>query len=151
MAQNNENSYTKGLAIGIIIGGAVGAAVALLLAPKSGAELRRDIAERSGEAYGKASDFASEQSRRIGDYVNEGKVKAEEILKTTRQQAGSLMTEAETLMQDARSRIGQMAQTGIKDNVGRIQDAAQAGAEAFRREMRTPSGTATNENETEVG
>lgn len=122
------------MAVGIILGGAIGAAIALLLAPKSGKELRRDIAERGGEFYDKASDFAREQSLRVGDYVNEGKVRADEIVRSARQQAGSLLNEAETLMSDARSRIGS-AQGVIKDNIGRIQEAAQAGSDAFQREM----------------
>lgn len=134
MSNSNENSYSKGLAAGIIIGGAVGAVLALLFAPKSGKELRQDLAERSGEMYDKASDFAVEQSRKMGEYVNEGKVRADELVRTARQQAGSLLSEAEHLMNDARSRVGS-AQSGIKDNVGRIQDAARAGAEAFQGEM----------------
>lgn len=134
MANSNENSYSKGLAAGIIIGGAVGAVLALLFAPKSGKELRQDIAERSGEVYDKASDFAVEQSRKMGEYVNEGKVRADELVRTARQQAGSLLSEAEHLMNDARSRVGS-AQSGIKDNVGRIQEAARAGADAFQGEM----------------
>jgi gas vesicle protein len=135
MAQHNDNSYGKGLAIGMIVGGAVGAIVALLLAPKSGAELRRDIAERSSELYDRANDFASDQSRRMNEYLNEGKAKAEEIVKTARQQAGTLMSEAESMMNDARARLGQFTQTNIKDNIGRIQDAAHAGTEAFRQEI----------------
>ena len=136
MANNTENgSYSKGLAVGVILGGALGAAIALLLAPKTGKELRRDLAERSSEVYDRANEFAQEQSRRMGDYVNEGKVRADEIVRTTRQQAGSLLNEAESLMSDARSRIG-TAQGNIKDNIGRIQEAAQAGSEAFQREMK---------------
>lgn len=135
MSNNSDNgNYSKGLAIGMIIGGAVGAAIALLLAPKSGKELRRDLAERGGEFYDRASDFAKEQSLKVGDYVNEGKVRADELVRTARQQAGSLLNEAESLMSDARSRIGS-AQGNIKDNISRLQDAAQAGSEAFQREM----------------
>lgn len=134
MATTNESSYSKGLAAGIIIGGAVGAVLALLFAPKSGKELRQDLAERSGDMYDKASDFAVEQSRKMGEYVNEGKVRADELVRTARQQAGSLLSEAEHLMNDARSRVGS-AQSGIKDNVGRIQEAARAGADAFQGEM----------------
>ena len=134
MSNNTEGSFSKGLAAGIVIGGAVGALVALLFAPKSGKELRQDLAERSGDIYDKASDFAQEQSRKMGDYVNEGKVRADELVRTARQQAGSLLSEAEHLMNDARSRVSS-AQSGIKDNVGRIQDAARAGAEAFQGEI----------------
>ncbi|TAE29131.1 MAG: YtxH domain-containing protein [Candidatus Kapaibacterium sp.] len=135
MSQNSDNGgYSKGLAIGMIIGGAVGAALALLLTPKTGKEMRRDIAGRGGEFYDRASEFAKEQSGRMGDYVNEGKVRADELVRTARQQAGSLLNEAETLMSDARSRIG-TAQGTIKDNIGRLQEAAQAGSDAFQREI----------------
>ncbi|MCS6807959.1 MAG: YtxH domain-containing protein [Bacteroidota bacterium] len=134
MANNHEHSFSKGLTLGMIIGGAVGALVALLFAPKSGRELRRDIAERSGELYDKASVFAQEQSEKIGEYINEGRVRAEELVRNARQQAGTLLSEAETLISDARSRMSS-AQYGIKDNISRIQDAARAGAEAFQSEM----------------
>jgi gas vesicle protein len=39
---------------GALIGGAIGAITALVFAPKSGRELRRDIADRSAELYDKA-------------------------------------------------------------------------------------------------
>jgi gas vesicle protein len=134
MANNNESSFSKGLATGIIIGGAVGAAIALLFAPKSGRELRQDLTERSGDLYEKAGAFAEEQSRKMSEYVNEGKVRADEIVRSARQKAGSLLSEAEHLMNDARARMG-ATQSSIKDNVARIQDAARAGAEAFQSEI----------------
>jgi gas vesicle protein len=43
--QQNEGMNAKDFLIGTLIGGLVGAATALLLSPKSGPELRGDIAE----------------------------------------------------------------------------------------------------------
>ena len=43
------NNFSKGLLIGFFTGGALGAALALLYAPKSGKEFRRDIKEKSDE------------------------------------------------------------------------------------------------------
>ena len=40
---SQENGYVKGLFIGLLTGSAIGAIVALLYAPKSGKELRKDI------------------------------------------------------------------------------------------------------------
>ena len=40
---SQDNNLAKGFLIGFLAGGAVGAVVALLTAPKSGKELRADI------------------------------------------------------------------------------------------------------------
>lgn len=41
---------TKSVLLGVLIGGITSAATALILAPKSGREIRQDIASKSGEA-----------------------------------------------------------------------------------------------------
>ena len=83
---------------GLICGAAVGAAIGLLLAPRSGAEMRRTLSdsadrlrEKGREAYGAASDAvgrAVDQGRRaaeagrarVEDAVNEGRaVFAEQV------------------------------------------------------------------------
>ena len=48
MADEN-NGMAKGLMIGFVAGAVAGAVVALLYAPKSGKELRRDIKEKAGD------------------------------------------------------------------------------------------------------
>ena len=74
---SNENNYWKGLVAGTIIGGLAGAVTALLLAPKSGKELRKDIAEKSQDLYDKAADYLSIFEENMGNAVsttvNEGK------------------------------------------------------------------------------
>ena len=61
--QFSEGGRTSGFVVGLLCGAAVGATLGLLFAPKTGTELRRDIADGAGklrrraeEAYGKASD-----------------------------------------------------------------------------------------------
>jgi len=51
----------KSLITGVIVGGVMGAACALLFAPKSGRELRADIAEQ----YGKISDTTGEWVEKV--------------------------------------------------------------------------------------
>lgn len=135
---NQQDNFTKGFLIGALIGGTAGAVAALLLAPKSGVELRRDLAEKSGEWYEKANEYAAEQSKVVGKAVNEGRVRAEQIVRTTKEQAGSILSEAETLMRDVRHRAEHFAgsaQSQVIDNVARIQDAARVGVDTFRNEM----------------
>ncbi|MEI6089584.1 MAG: YtxH domain-containing protein [bacterium] len=60
-----QKDYLKGLALGTFIGGVAGAITALLLAPKSGAELRKDISTKSGEVYGKATDYVADVEKKV--------------------------------------------------------------------------------------
>ena len=64
--------------IGLLVGAAVGAAVGLLLAPKSGAELRHQLADyserfrrRAGETYERASETMSDLAQRGRETVND--------------------------------------------------------------------------------
>jgi gas vesicle protein len=59
--KNNQNSTidTKDFLIGSLIGGIVGATTALLLAPKSGKELRTDLNDQAGQLKGKSSEVAT--------------------------------------------------------------------------------------------
>lgn len=50
---------------GFVIGGLVGAATALLLAPQSGVETRAQIREKGIELKGRAEDIAEETRRRV--------------------------------------------------------------------------------------
>lgn len=52
------NEKSKGLIWGVLIGGIAGSVTALLLAPKSGKELRQDIADGARQAGGKVQEVA---------------------------------------------------------------------------------------------
>ncbi len=54
--ETETNFWTAALA-GFGVGCVVGAAVALMLAPKSGRELRGDIMEKGRDLYGKGKEF----------------------------------------------------------------------------------------------
>ncbi len=59
--KNNQNSNidTKDFLIGTLIGGIVGATTALLLAPKSGKELRTDLNDQAIQLKDKSSEVAT--------------------------------------------------------------------------------------------
>lgn len=62
MSDNNLN--TKDFVIGTLIGGIVGASVALLFAPKSGKELRSDINYGASQAMERANEFKDAAQQR---------------------------------------------------------------------------------------
>jgi len=145
MENNSDHSYMRGFLFGAIIGGAVGAVTALLLAPKSGEELRDDIARRSGEIYGKATDYISTAKDEADKVINQGKTQADRIVMSARTQAENLMHNAEQMIQDAKFRASN-AKEQVGENINRVRDAAKAGAEAFKTEIKS-----TKDVDTELG
>lgn len=53
-----------------LIGAGIGATLALLFAPKSGKEFRRDIADASRKTYRRGADAAQAAGERIGEGVS---------------------------------------------------------------------------------
>jgi gas vesicle protein len=72
---------------GVIIGGLVGAAAALLLAPQSGEETRAIIKERSIELKDRAAETAEEARHRAEMAAIEARHRAEEIAHQARERA----------------------------------------------------------------
>ena len=75
MAKNNSGgSFTFGL----IIGGLVGAAAALLLAPKKGSETRSDLVERSVAMRARAEEIAAQARTQAQGHAAVGVASARE-------------------------------------------------------------------------
>jgi gas vesicle protein len=63
----------------LLIGLGVGAALGLLLAPKTGRQLRRDLRRSYGDALETVSDWSDEARDRIKDVVEKGAEIAEDL------------------------------------------------------------------------
>lgn len=64
-----DNDSGMAFVSGFLLGGLVGAAIGLLLAPKSGAETRAGIAEHSDEWKHRAEDIAGQISHNISPAI----------------------------------------------------------------------------------
>lgn len=74
MARNNGGANVAGAAIlGVLVGGVLGALAGLLLAPASGRETRRRIADTSADARDRTLDFIDESRERMADLVDESR------------------------------------------------------------------------------
>jgi len=78
----------------LIIGGGIGAVIALLFAPKSGKELREDIADASRKGLEKGKEAASQLQERAGEYYETGREKATEFYQTAQGKAGEFSEKA---------------------------------------------------------
>lgn len=77
----------------LLIGAGIGAVVALLLAPKSGQELRSDIADATRKGLEKGKEAAAQLQEKAGEYYEITKEKASEIYHTAQEKAEELSRE----------------------------------------------------------
>ncbi len=81
----------------LLIGGGIGAALALLFAPKSGHELRGDIADVTRKGIEKSKETAALVGERAGDYYEVTREKANELYHTAQEKAGELGEKAKSV------------------------------------------------------
>ncbi|MHB8882407.1 MAG: YtxH domain-containing protein [Thermodesulfovibrionales bacterium] len=69
----DEGFGTGSVLMAFLLGGVVGAGLALLLAPQSGEETRRKIREFTDDVKDKATGFVDQATGKVNEYVDEGK------------------------------------------------------------------------------
>ena len=102
-----------------IMGATVGAVVALLFAPKSGRELREDLADATRKGVDRARETGSQLSSRAGEYYDAAAERAGELASSAR---------------EAVSARGE-----------RFSAAVEAGKQAYREEKRRTESSALTE------
>lgn len=91
--EREETSATTKLTY-LLIGGGIGAIVALLFAPKSGHELRGDIADATRKGLEKSKETAAQLQERAGEYYEVTKERAGELYHTAQDKAGEIKEKA---------------------------------------------------------
>lgn len=84
MTDNEKTAMVKGLVTGTLVGGIIGAAIALLYAPKSGRELRSNLREKTNKLLTDAETAIERAKAKVATAVEETKqriVAEEERLK----------------------------------------------------------------------
>ncbi len=105
----------------LLIGCGIGAVLALLFAPKSGHELRGDIAEATRKGIDRSREAAQQIGDRAGDYYE-----------TTRERAAELYSTAS-------EKVGEVARTARESasrQTGTVAAAIDAGKKAYQEEKR---------------
>ncbi|MDH4136810.1 MAG: YtxH domain-containing protein [Anaerolineae bacterium] len=86
---------------GFVIGGLVGAAVALILAPQSGEETRAQIREKGIELKDRAGELAVEARQKAEELSEEARKKAEELSAETRKKVEEIIADARVRLEEA--------------------------------------------------
>jgi gas vesicle protein len=116
----------------LLIGGGIGAVIALLFAPKSGQELRGDIADVTRKGIDKSREAAQQLGDRAGEYYEQGRERASELYSQASERASGLYSQAA-------EKVGEVAQTA-RDTASRqtstVAAAIDAGKKAYQEEKR---------------
>jgi gas vesicle protein len=105
----------------MLVGAGIGAVVALLFAPKSGHELRGDIADATRKGIDRTREAATQLGERATDYYEGARDRATELYSAGREKAGEVASAA----RDAAQRKG-----------GSLSAAIEAGKQAYHEEKR---------------
>lgn len=105
----------------LLMGAGIGAVVALLFAPKSGQELRGDIADATRKSIDRTREAATQIGDRASDYYEGARDRASELYSAGREKAGEVASAA----REAAQRRG-----------GGFSAAIEAGKQAYREEKR---------------
>jgi len=98
MGRNNdrEDSSAATKLSYLVIGGGIGAVLALLFAPKSGVELRGDIADATKKGIEKGKEAAAQIQEKAGDYYEVSRDKVGELYGSATDKAGDIAEKAKS-------------------------------------------------------
>ena len=139
MGNDNDNISTR--LTYLLIGGGIGAVIALLFAPKSGQELRGDLADATRKGIDKSREAAQQLGERAGEYYE-----------STRERAGELYSQAASkaseVYSQASEKVGEVANTAratAARQTSTVAAAIDAGKKAYQEEKRKTESKAITE------
>ena len=127
--ERDDSSATTKLTY-LLIGGGIGALLALLFAPKSGEELRGDIADVTRKGIEKGKETAAIVGERAGEYYEVARDKTSELYQTGRDKAGEFT---------------EKAREAVASTANPFSAALEAGKDAYSEEKRRGESKAITE------
>jgi gas vesicle protein len=132
MSRENDG-IVKGLLIGLLAGGAIGAVVALLSTPKTGREMRSDIKSKMDDLMDEADTYVGTAKERSAALMSEARKRSESLVTDAKRKATSLMEDADKIITGVREKTGNLVEKS-----GQLKTAVKAGVDAFKEERTRP-------------
>jgi gas vesicle protein len=124
-----KTSTAKGFLLGLLAGGAIGSIAALLYAPKSGKEFRKDIGNKSREVVKETGLYVDSAKTRAAEIISEGRKKAESLISEAKKKAVTISQGTEKLYTQGKE--------FITDETSRVKEALRAGVDSYNDEQKT--------------
>lgn len=115
----------------LLIGVAIGAGIALLFAPQSGAETRRVLQREADRARRRARDLADEMSETVAESLQQARSKVEEQLDTARS-AVDVKRQQVTRAVEAGRQAARQARDDLERRIAETKAAYEAGQQVAR-------------------
>ncbi len=126
-----------------LVGAGIGAVLALLFAPKSGEELRNDIADATRKGIDRSKEAAAQLGVKANEVYDTTRAKASELYDTARETAGeyyeATRERAADIYDTATTKAGEVVaktRDAAARQAGSIQAAVEAGKQAYVEEKR---------------
>ena len=130
MGNDNDNISTR--LTYLLIGGGIGAVIALLFAPKSGQELRGDLADATRKGIDKSRETAQQIGERAGEYYESTRERAGELYSQAASKASDVYSQASEKV----SEVAQTARATAARQSSTVAAALDAGKKAYQEEKR---------------
>jgi gas vesicle protein len=101
----NSSSDFGAFLAGFVIGGLVGAATALLLAPQSGEDTRTIIRDKSIELKEKAVDTSAEARARAEAALKEAQARYDELTRQAKVKTEELLQRGQVVLEEQKSKL----------------------------------------------
>jgi gas vesicle protein len=121
---------------GFMIGGMVGAVVALLMAPQSGEETRTLIRDRSLELRDTTMAQAEDAYRRAEIAANDARMRAEELAAQARVRAEELRQQGQVVLEEQRARLEGVVER-VRPTGTKAEDAPEKKASAKKSDAKS--------------
>jgi gas vesicle protein len=145
--EREEASATTKLTY-LLVGGGIGAILALLFAPKSGEELRGDIADVTRKGIEKGKETATQLQEKAGEYYEVTRDKAGELYENAQVKAGEIYETAQSKATELKDKAGELtekAKGAVAQSANPFTAAIEAGKEAYTEEKRKTESKAITE------
>ena len=124
-----------------LIGAGIGAVTALLFAPKAGAELRAEIADRTRRGLDQARETGIELGGKASDLYQSGVEKASDIAARGRDSVNEIASRSREAVEDLTSRSKEI----IERQKSQLSAAIDAGKQGYREAKRSDKASAAFE------
>lgn len=131
------NSNLKNLSY-LLIGGGIGATLALLFAPKSGSEMREDISFAANNGLQKTKETVGKLRENANNYYESARENAANYYEVAKDKANTFYNSAANKAEDAVEQVKELpetAQSYVENKIDQAESAIETGSKEMKKKV----------------